>query len=42
MFRFGVGPAIAVAIREQLYEIAIQSVASTRETRINKNGSQRG
>ncbi|KAL7174873.1 hypothetical protein ACSBR2_028651 [Camellia fascicularis] len=33
-----VGPAIAVAIREQLYEIAIQSVASTRETRINKKG----
>ncbi|THG11995.1 hypothetical protein TEA_003158 [Camellia sinensis var. sinensis] len=33
-----VGPAIAVAIREQLYEIAIQSVASARETRINKKG----
>ncbi|KAL6975023.1 hypothetical protein U1Q18_023818 [Sarracenia purpurea var. burkii] len=33
-----VGPAIAVAIREQLYEIAIQSVASIRETRINKKG----
>ncbi|XP_028075137.1 chromatin structure-remodeling complex protein BSH-like isoform X3 [Camellia sinensis] len=31
-------PAIAVAIREQLYEIAIQSVASARETRINKKG----
>ncbi|XP_057470583.1 chromatin structure-remodeling complex protein BSH isoform X3 [Actinidia eriantha] len=33
-----VGPAIAFAIREQLYEIAIQSVASARETRINKKG----
>ncbi|XAR59281.1 hypothetical protein NMG60_11015039 [Bertholletia excelsa] len=33
-----VGPAIAVAIREQLYETAIQSVASARETRINKKG----
>ncbi|KAL6008914.1 hypothetical protein ACLOJK_022140 [Asimina triloba] len=33
-----VGPAIAVAIREQLYEIAIQSVASARETRISKKG----
>lgn len=33
-----VGPAIAVAIREQLYEIATQSVASVRETRINKKG----
>jgi len=33
-----VGPAIAVAIRGQLYEIAIQSVASARETRINKKG----
>ncbi|KAF7119452.1 hypothetical protein RHSIM_Rhsim13G0235700 [Rhododendron simsii] len=33
-----VGPAVAVAIREQLYEIAIQSVASARETRINKKG----
>ncbi|XP_057470582.1 chromatin structure-remodeling complex protein BSH isoform X2 [Actinidia eriantha] len=31
-------PAIAFAIREQLYEIAIQSVASARETRINKKG----
>ncbi|KAL7252318.1 hypothetical protein ACSBR1_014042 [Camellia fascicularis] len=31
-------PAIAVAIGEQLYEIAIQSVASARETRINKKG----
>ncbi|KAK9289273.1 hypothetical protein L1049_017749 [Liquidambar formosana] len=33
-----VGPAIAVAIREQLYEIAIQSVASARETRVSKKG----
>ncbi|XP_058199461.1 chromatin structure-remodeling complex protein BSH isoform X2 [Rhododendron vialii] len=33
-----VGPAVAVVIREQLYEIAIQSVASARETRINKKG----
>lgn len=33
-----VGPAIAFAIREQLCEIAIQSVASARETRINKKG----
>ncbi|XP_034686777.1 chromatin structure-remodeling complex protein BSH isoform X2 [Vitis riparia] len=33
-----VGPAIAVAIREQLYEIAIQSVTSARETRISKKG----
>ncbi|KAL5717167.1 hypothetical protein ACHQM5_010230 [Ranunculus cassubicifolius] len=31
-----VGPAVAVAIREQLYEIAVQSVASARESRINK------
>ncbi|KAK3005887.1 hypothetical protein RJ639_017787 [Escallonia herrerae] len=31
-----VGPAIAFAIREQLYEIAMQGVASARETRINK------
>lgn len=33
-----VGPAVAVAIREQLYEIAIQSVASARESRMNKKG----
>ncbi|XP_052208581.1 chromatin structure-remodeling complex protein BSH [Diospyros lotus] len=33
-----VGPAVAVAIREQLYEIAMQSVASAKETRINKKG----
>eukprot|EP01018_Ginkgo_biloba_P010013 Gb_31660 [translate_table: standard] len=31
-----VGPAIAVAIREQLYEITIQNVTSGRETRITK------
>ncbi|KAM3238483.1 chromatin structure-remodeling complex protein BSH isoform X1 [Capsicum annuum] len=31
-------PAIAIAIREQLYEIAIQSVASARESRANKKG----
>ncbi|XP_054806917.1 chromatin structure-remodeling complex protein BSH [Prosopis cineraria] len=33
-----VGPAIAFAIREQLYEIAIQSVVSARESRMNKKG----
>ncbi|KAI7728859.1 hypothetical protein M8C21_026450 [Ambrosia artemisiifolia] len=33
-----VGPAIAFAIREQLCEIAIQSVASAKETRVNKKG----
>ncbi|TMW96747.1 chromatin structure-remodeling complex protein BSH [Solanum lycopersicum] len=33
-----VGPAIAIAIREQLYEIAKQSVASARESRANKKG----
>ncbi|CAN6726750.1 unnamed protein product [Malus baccata var. baccata] len=33
-----VGPAIAFSIREQLYEIVVQSVASVRETRINKKG----
>ncbi|KAE8702555.1 Chromatin structure-remodeling complex protein BSH [Hibiscus syriacus] len=33
-----VGPAIALAIREQLYEIAIQNVTSARENRINKKG----
>ncbi|WMV54081.1 hypothetical protein MTR67_047466 [Solanum verrucosum] len=31
-------PAIAIAIREQLYEIAKQSVASARESRANKKG----
>ncbi|CAK9170146.1 unnamed protein product [Ilex paraguariensis] len=31
-------PAIAFAIREQLYEIGVQSVASAKETRINKKG----
>ncbi|KAG9154964.1 hypothetical protein Leryth_012159 [Lithospermum erythrorhizon] len=31
-----VAPAVAVAIREQLYEIAVQSVASARESRMNK------
>ncbi|KAG6518583.1 chromatin structure-remodeling complex protein BSH-like isoform X1 [Zingiber officinale] len=33
-----VGPAIAVSIREQLYEIVTQSVSSARETRIGKKG----
>ncbi|KAB2614437.1 chromatin structure-remodeling complex protein BSH-like [Pyrus ussuriensis x Pyrus communis] len=33
-----VGPAIAFSIREQLYEIVVQSVASVRETRISKKG----
>ncbi|KAK9159892.1 hypothetical protein Syun_006233 [Stephania yunnanensis] len=33
--------AVAVAIREQLYEIAFQSVASARETRISKKGRQK-
>lgn len=33
-----VGPAIAFAIREHLYEIAIQSVTSARESRISKKG----
>ncbi|KAG6597599.1 chromatin structure-remodeling complex protein BSH [Cucurbita moschata] len=33
-----VGPAIAVAIREQLYEIAMQNVASARESRLSKKG----
>ncbi|XP_015057845.1 chromatin structure-remodeling complex protein BSH-like [Solanum pennellii] len=33
-----VGPAIAIAIREQLYEIAKQGVASMRESRTNKKG----
>ncbi|KAL0364987.1 UNVERIFIED_CONTAM: Chromatin structure-remodeling complex protein BSH [Sesamum angustifolium] len=31
-------PAIAIAIREQLYEIAVQNVTSIRESRINKKG----
>ncbi|KAI3445568.1 hypothetical protein Pfo_002233 [Paulownia fortunei] len=31
-------PAIAIAIREQLYEIAVQNVTSARESRINKKG----
>ncbi|XP_022138107.1 chromatin structure-remodeling complex protein BSH isoform X3 [Momordica charantia] len=33
-----VGPAVAVAIREQLYEIAMQNVASARESRMSKKG----
>ncbi|MQM02333.1 hypothetical protein Taro_035098 [Colocasia esculenta] len=33
-----VGPAIAVSIREQLYEMAIQNVASAREIRMVKKG----
>ncbi|KAK2412300.1 transcription regulatory protein SNF5, putative (BSH) [Trifolium repens] len=33
-----VGPAVAFAIREQLYEIAIQSVVSARESRLSKKG----
>ncbi|KAJ7980489.1 chromatin structure-remodeling complex protein BSH [Quillaja saponaria] len=33
-----VGPAIAFAIREQLYEIAIQNVVSARESRLSKKG----
>lgn len=37
-----VGPAIAFAIREQLYEIATQSVASARENRISKKGRRGG
>ncbi|GFQ03953.1 chromatin structure-remodeling complex protein bsh, partial [Phtheirospermum japonicum] len=32
------GPAIAIAIREQLYEAAVQNVASARESRMNKKG----
>ncbi|XP_047334670.1 chromatin structure-remodeling complex protein BSH [Impatiens glandulifera] len=36
-----VGPAVAFSIREQLYEIAMQTVASTRETRVHKK-SRRG
>lgn len=31
-----VGPAVAIAIRDQLYEIAIQSVASAKESRMHK------
>ncbi|XP_020584251.1 chromatin structure-remodeling complex protein BSH isoform X3 [Phalaenopsis equestris] len=33
-----VGPTIAVCIREQLFEIAIQGVASARESRVGKKG----
>ncbi|GAV63382.1 SNF5 domain-containing protein [Cephalotus follicularis] len=33
-----VGPAIAFAIREQLYEIAVESVASAKENRLSKKG----
>lgn len=33
-----VGPAIAIAIREQLYEIAVQNVAWAKEIRMNKKG----
>ncbi|CAI9112654.1 OLC1v1013127C1 [Oldenlandia corymbosa var. corymbosa] len=33
-----VGPAVAFAIREQLYEIAVQSVASAKESRMIKKG----
>ncbi|CAM8993078.1 unnamed protein product [Rhodiola kirilowii] len=33
-----VGPAIALAIREQLYEIAVQNVASAKEIRVSKKG----
>ncbi|GAB4858999.1 hypothetical protein Ancab_010470 [Ancistrocladus abbreviatus] len=33
-----VGPAIAFAIREQLYEIAVQNVTSAKETRVSKKG----
>lgn len=36
-----VGPAVAFAIREQLYEIAVQSVTSARESRLSKK-SRRG
>ncbi|CAK7327456.1 unnamed protein product [Dovyalis caffra] len=32
------GPAVAFAIREQLYETAVQSVAAAREIRISKKG----
>ncbi|CAN1845391.1 Chromatin structure-remodeling complex protein BSH [Linum perenne] len=37
-----VGPAVAFAIREQLYEVAIQSVATARESRISKKGRRSG
>ncbi|CAI9754258.1 unnamed protein product [Fraxinus pennsylvanica] len=37
-----VGPAIAIAIREQLYEIAVQSVTSAKESRISKKGRRAG
>lgn len=37
-----VGPAIAFAIREQLYEIAVQNVASARESRLSKKGRRGG
>ncbi|KMS98603.1 hypothetical protein BVRB_3g070460 [Beta vulgaris subsp. vulgaris] len=33
-----VGPAIAFAIREQLYEIAVQNVTSAKEIKVNKKG----
>eukprot|EP00258_Populus_trichocarpa_P049392 XP_024465411.1 chromatin structure-remodeling complex protein BSH isoform X1 [Populus trichocarpa] len=33
-----VGPAVAFAIREQLYETAVQSVAAAREIRMSKKG----
>uniref|UniRef100_A0A0D9WCI8 Chromatin structure-remodeling complex protein BSH n=1 Tax=Leersia perrieri TaxID=77586 RepID=A0A0D9WCI8_9ORYZ len=33
-----VGPAIAVSIREQLYEIASQSVSAMREAKVSKKG----
>ncbi|XP_044484899.1 chromatin structure-remodeling complex protein BSH-like [Mangifera indica] len=33
-----VGPVVAFAIREQLFEIAIHSVASAREIKMNKKG----
>ncbi|XP_018840239.1 chromatin structure-remodeling complex protein BSH isoform X2 [Juglans regia] len=33
-----VGPAVAFAIREQLFEVATQSVASARESRLSKKG----
>lgn len=36
-----VGPSIAFAIREQLYEIAVQNVTSAKEIRVNKK-SRRG
>ncbi|KAJ4721858.1 Chromatin structure-remodeling complex protein BSH [Melia azedarach] len=36
------GPAVAFAIREQLYEIAIQSVASAREIKISNKKGRRG